>query len=56
MEYLRDFVALPEIPVHPQWGMLVLFAVTLVLGVAFTVFWLVRVVRRVPDGAAPSSR
>lgn len=46
MEYLREFFALEEIPVHPQWGMFTIFAVTLVAGLVFTGFWVARVAGR----------
>lgn len=46
MAYLQDHFSLQAIPVFPQWGMLAIFAATLVAGVAFTLFWTVRVARR----------
>ncbi len=46
MEYLREFFALPEVPVHPQWGMFAIFAATLVAGLVFAAVWVARVAGR----------
>jgi len=56
MEYLRDHLSLEAVPVHPQWGMLAIFGATLVAGLAFTIYWVVRVARRAPAEASPTPR
>ena len=41
--YLADYFKMEEVPVHEQWGMFTLFAVTMVAGLAFLIVMTVKV-------------
>ena len=46
LAYLKEHFSLTDVPVHPQWGMLTIFLVSMVAGLAFLVVLTVKVTRR----------
>ena len=51
MAYLEPYFQLSSVPVNAQWGMLTIFLVSLVIGLALLVFLALKVVPKMAEGA-----